>query len=124
MAVALLAGLGWPGWGRILAAAALQFLWRRGRDWLTYPGRGATRRLIWDRNGIWWLQDPGRAALALRLTAPPHQLGPLLWFPFRSAAGRELTLIDASFAEPVGLCRLKRALKVDSIGLDSEETNA
>lgn len=91
---------------------ALGMLWRRGRDWLVYPGR-AVRRLVWDRNGGWWLQDPGRGLRPLRLVATPHRLGPWLWFLFQGDSGLDLTLIDARCAEPVGLCRLQRALKTE-----------
>lgn len=110
--MALLAGIGWPWWGRLPALAALWFCWRQGRDWLVYPG-GAARRLVWDSHGHWWLQDPGLGLRPLRLAAVPHRLGPWLWFRFRNGPGAGLTLIDARSAEPVGLCRLQQALKTE-----------
>jgi hypothetical protein len=120
---ALLMGLGWPWWGRLLALTVLALLWRRGRDWLTYPGP-AGRRLVWDRNGRWWLQDPGRGLRLLRLAALPHTLGPWIWFRFRGDSGTDLTLIDAGYAEPVGLCRLQQALKTDFHRLEIEVHDA
>jgi hypothetical protein len=121
--VALLAGLGWPWWARLLALAFLALLWRQGRDWLAYPGQ-AVRRLVWDRNGRWWLQDPGRGLRPLRLVATPHRLGPWLWFLFRDDSGTDLTMIDTRYVEPVGLCRLQQALKTDFLRLDNEVRDA
>lgn len=123
VALALAVGLGWPWWGRLPALAALGLLWRRGRDWLAYPG-DAPRRLVWDRRGRWWVQDPGRGLRPLRLAALPHRLGPWLWFLFRDEAGLDLTVIDARYAEPVGLCRLQGALKTEFLHLGDEVRNA
>jgi hypothetical protein len=123
LVVVALAGLGWPWWGRCIAAAILAGLWRCGRDWLAYPGAGV-RRLIWDQQGGWWLQDPGRGLRALRLVAMPHTLGPWLWLHLRGPSGSNLTMIDARYAEPVGLCRLKAALKVEIRRLELEVRNA
>jgi hypothetical protein len=116
---ALLAGLGWPWWGRLALLALLAVLWRRGRDWLVFPG-AAAQRLVWDRNGRWWLQDPGRGLRPMRLATLPHCLGPWLWFRLQDRSGTDLTVIDARYAEPVGLCRLKQALKLEFQPLEAE----
>ncbi len=120
---ALLAGLGWPWWGRLALLAVLALLWRQGRDWLAFPG-AAVRRLIWDRNGRWWLQDPGRGLRPVRLAALPHSLGPWLWLRFQDRSGPDLTVIDARYAEPVGLCRLQQALKLEFHRLQLEVRDA
>ena len=123
LAAALAAGLGWPWWGRLAALLALGGLWRAGRDWLAFPG-AAARRLVWDRTGRWWLQDPYQGLRPVRLAALPVVLGPWTCFRFTGAPGHDLTVIDARYAEPVGLCRLQQALKLEFRRLQLEVSDA
>lgn len=127
LALAVLAGSGAPPWLRLAVAAMLADCWRRGRDWLAFPGP-AGRRLIWDADGSWWQQDPGRGLRQLRLAAMPQSLGPCLWLRFQGAPasnpGSNLTLIDARYAEPVGLRRLQAALRLEILSVESEVRDA
>ena len=123
LAGALAAGLGWPWWARLAALLALGLVWRAGRDWLACPG-AAVRRLVWDRAGRWWLQDPGRGLQPVRLAGLSVVLGPWMCLRFRGRGGHDLTVIDARYAEPVGLCRLKQALKLEFLRLQLEVRDA
>jgi hypothetical protein len=123
VAGAVLAGNAAPGWLRLAVAALLADAWRQGRDWLAYPG-ATGQRLIWDADGSWWLQDAGRGLRQVRLAALPHRLGPWTWLPFRGRAGADLTVIDARYAEPVGLRRLQAALRMEIRSLKQEVRDA
>jgi hypothetical protein len=68
------------------------------------------RRLRWQADGRWWLQERGGRGAYVQ-TQPPQRLGTLLWIRWRSAGRRRLLIIDGAVVEPNDWRRLKARLK-------------
>jgi hypothetical protein len=118
LAIVLGVATGAPWWIRLILVGGLSLLWRAGWHWLRVPVAGV-RRLVWDGEGRWQLQEPAGAACYVRLAALPRQFGPLLWLSLKSAQRSHLVCIDGLYAEPRALSALKARLRLDFHRLDT-----
>jgi hypothetical protein len=68
------------------------------------------RRLRWQSDGRWWLQERcGRCAYVQPQS--PQRLGALLWLRWREGGRRRILIIDGAVVEPNDWRRLKARLK-------------
>jgi hypothetical protein len=96
----------WP-WALAYPLAALPLvLIRPGWRWLLGRGARAPRRLRWQGDGRWWLEEQGGWAGYVSLAAP-RRLGPLVWLGGRGPRGRIHCLLDGNTMEPNALRRLQ-----------------
>ena len=118
LTLAIIVGLGLPGWLRILAAACLWPIWRSGRNALGAggpPGRLAVRE-----DGQWLWQPSGGEVSYVQLAGAPQHLGSLWWLPVRQAHTTQWVLIDAAVMEPAAFSALQCSLQRRNLSTGTE----